>query len=74
MCLLVGNVLPDALCELLEDFKETALNGILAHAEEMLKHTLELLVQQVSKAHSLPLTFPPARLFSHSKVAEMRKR
>jgi hypothetical protein len=44
MYLLLGNVLPDALCELLDVFKEIGLHGMIAHAEEMLKCTLGLLV------------------------------
>ena len=38
--LLVGNVSPDALRELLEVIKEIQLHGIFAHAEQMLESTL----------------------------------
>jgi hypothetical protein len=58
VCLLGGNVLPDALRELLEILEGTELHGILAHAEEMLKRNLGLLVRQVLKTHCLPLISP----------------
>jgi hypothetical protein len=71
--LLIGNVTPDALCELLEVFEEIRLNIITAHAEKMFQCTLTLLVWQEFKAHCLPLTFPLACLLLHDKVDKMQK-
>ena len=49
--LLVGNMTPDALGELLQANEKIRLHSIIAHPEKMLQCTLELFVRRVAKAH-----------------------